>query len=139
MSPGERADRLYNRVMRLHSEGKDDSAQTFAPMAMAAFQMVDSLTPGQRYDLGRIGEVVGLPDVARAQADTILAADPTHLLGLALAAQAATLAKQEGAAHKFYQRLLVALPAERKKNRPEYAQHSADIDAAVAEARKLHA
>jgi hypothetical protein len=125
--------------MRLHSEGKDDSAQTFAPMAMAAFQMIDSLSLGQRYDLGRIGEVVGLPEVARAQADTILAVDPTHLLGLALAAQAATLAKQDGQAHKYYQRLLTALPAERKKNRPEYADHSADIDTAVAAARKLRA
>jgi Double zinc ribbon len=139
MSPAERADRLYDRVMRYHSEGKDDSAQTFAPMAMAAYQMMDSLTLDQRYDLGRIGEVVGLPDVARAEADTILALDPTHLLGLALAARTATLAKQDVAAGQYYRRLLAALPAERKKNLPEYARHSADIDAAVAEARKQRA
>jgi hypothetical protein len=139
MSPAERADRLYDRVMRLHSEGKDDSAQTFAPMAMAAYQMMDSLTLDQRYDLGRIGEVVGLPDMARAQADTILALDSTHLLGLALAARAATLTKQDHAAEQYYRRLLAALPAERKKNLPEYARHSADIDAAVAEARKQRA
>jgi hypothetical protein len=139
MSPAERADRLYDRVMRLHSEGKDDSAQTFAPMALAAYRMMDSLTLDQRYDLGRIGEVVGLPDMARAQADTILALDSTHLLGLALAARAATLTKQDQVAEKYYRRLLAALPAERKKNLPEYARHSADIDAAVAEARKQRA
>jgi Double zinc ribbon len=139
MSPAERADRLYDRVMRYHSEGKDDSAQTFAPMAMAAYQMIDTLTLDQRYDLGRIGEVIGLPDVARAQADTILSLDSTHLLGLALAARAATLAKQGHAAEGYYRRLLAALPAERKKNLPEYSRHSADIDAAVAEARKQRA
>ncbi|HWZ60638.1 MAG TPA: zinc ribbon domain-containing protein [Gemmatimonadaceae bacterium] len=135
MSPAERADRLFDRVMRLHSEGKDDSAQTFAPMALASYQMMDSLTLDQRYDLGRIGEVVGLPDVARAQADTILSLDSTHLLGLALAARAATTAKDATAAHRFYQRLLAAASTERKKNLPEYTRHRADIDAALAEAR----
>ena len=134
MSPAERADRLYDRVMRLHSQGKDDSVQTFAPMALASYQMMDSLTLDQRYDFGRIGEVVGAPDVAKAQADTILTLDPTHLLGLALAARAATINKDAPAAHRFYQRLLAAAPAERKKNLPEYQRHRADIDAALAEA-----
>jgi hypothetical protein len=135
MSPAERADRLYDRVMRLHSQGKDDSVQTFAPMALASYQMMDSLTLDQRYDFGRIGEVAGAPDVAKAQADTILALDSTHLLGLALAARAATINKDATAAHRFYQRLLAAAPAERKKNLPEYQRHRADIDAAIAEAR----
>jgi hypothetical protein len=135
MSPAERADRLFDRVMRLHSEGKDDSVQTFAPMALASYQMMDSLTLDQRYDFGRIGEVVGAPDVAKAQADTILALDSTHLLGLALAARAATINKDATAAHRFYKRLLAAAPAERKKNLPEYQRHRADIDAAIAEAR----
>jgi hypothetical protein len=135
MSPAERADRLFDRVMRLHSEGKDDSVQTFAPMALAAYQMMDSLTLDQRYDLGRIGEAVGLPDVARAQADTILAHAPTHLLGLALAARAATVAKDTDVARRYYKRLLAAVPAEEKKKLPEYDRHRADIDAAVAEAR----
>src|ERR1700722_4782732 len=135
MSPSERADRLYDRVMRLHGEGKEDSVQTFAPMALAAYQMMDSLTLDQRYDYGRIGEVVGVPDVAKAQADTILALDPTHLLGLVLAARAATIAKDPAAARRFYQRLVAAAPAERKKQLPEYQRHRADIDAALAEAR----
>jgi len=136
MSPAERADRLFDRVMRLHAEGKEDSVQTFAPMALASFGMIGSpLSLDQRYDLGRIGEVVGVPDVAKAQADTILAQDPTHLLGLALAARAATLARQPAAARDFYKRLLAAEPAERKKNLPEYERHRADIDAAVAEAK----
>jgi hypothetical protein len=135
MSPAERADRLYDRVMRLHAEGKEDSVQTFAPMALASFGMIGPLSLDQRYDLGRLGEVVGVPDVAKAQADSILAQDPTHLLGLALAARAATVAKQPVAARDFYKRLLAAEPVERKKNLPEYERHRADIDAAVAEAK----
>src|SRR5437879_4361312 len=36
MSPEERATRLYNRVMTLHSQGKADSAEFFLPMALQA-------------------------------------------------------------------------------------------------------
>ena len=35
LSPRERADRLFDRIMRLSSEGKTDSVQYFAPMAMS--------------------------------------------------------------------------------------------------------
>ncbi|HXI97884.1 MAG TPA: hypothetical protein VNG73_03005, partial [Gemmatimonadaceae bacterium] len=34
LSPQERADRLYNRVMLLATQGKVDSVQFFAPMAL---------------------------------------------------------------------------------------------------------
>ena len=43
LSPQERADRLYNRVMLLASEGKVDSVQFFAPMAITAYQMLAPL------------------------------------------------------------------------------------------------
>jgi hypothetical protein len=134
MSPAERADRLFDRVMRLHEEGKDDSVQFFAPMVLAAFQAIPDPSLDQRYDLGRVGEAVGLNDLAKAEADTILSQDPTHLLGLALAARAATTSKQSDVARGYYKRLLAAEPAERKKKRPEYERHQADIDAAVAQA-----
>jgi hypothetical protein len=134
MSPAERADRLFDRVMRLHEQGKDDSVQFFAPMVLAAFQAIPDPTLDQRYDLGRVGEAVGLNDLAKAEADTILGQDPTHLLGLALAARAATAAKQTDAAHGYYKRLLAAEPAERKKKLPEYERHQADIDTAIAQA-----
>jgi hypothetical protein len=131
MSPAERADRLYDRVMRLHEEGKDDSVRFFSPMVLQAYQMLGPLDADQHYDLGRIAEVVGMSDLARAEADTILKAQPTHLLGLTLAARVATPA----GARDFYKRLLAAEPAERKKALPEYDRHRDDIDAALATAR----
>ena len=131
MSPAERADRLYDRVMRLHGEGKDDSVRFFSPMILQAYQMLGPLDADQHYDLGRIAEVIGNPDLARAEADTILKAQPTHLLGLTLAARVATPDK----ARDFYKRLLAAEPAERKKALPEYDRHRDDIDAALATAR----
>ena len=92
LSPSERADRLFDRVMRLKEQGKQDSVEFFAPMVMSAYQMMGPLNADQHYDLGRIGEVTGVTDLARAEADTILKANPAHLLGLALAAHAATAA-----------------------------------------------
>jgi hypothetical protein len=135
MSPAERADRLYDRVMRLHSEGKDDSVKFFSPMVLNAYQMLGPLDTDQHYDLGRIGEVLGMTDLARAEADTILASQPTHLLGLTLAARAAELDKEPAKARDYYKRLLAAEPSERRRALPEYDRHRDDIDAAMATAR----
>lgn len=137
LSPGERADRLFDRVMRLKEEGKQDSVEFFAPMVMSAYQMIGPLNADQHYDLGRIGEVTGVTDLARAEADTILRTNPTHLLGLILAAHAATAANQASAARGFYRRLVAAAPAETTKALPEYTRHRTDIDAGLAEAKRV--
>ena len=89
MSPDERADRLFNRVMRLSSEGKADSAAFFGPMALGALEALAPLNAHRRYDMGLVALVSGDVSRATAQGDTILAERPTHLLGLALAARAA--------------------------------------------------
>jgi hypothetical protein len=135
MSPAERADRLFDRVMRLHTEGKDDSVKFFSPMVLNAYQMLGPLDTDQHYDLGRIGEVLGMTDLARAEADTILKDQPTHLLGLTLAARAAELDKEPVKARDYYKRLLAAEPSERRRALPEYDRHRDDIDAAIATAR----
>jgi hypothetical protein len=135
MSPEERADRLYNRVMMLSTQGKTDSVIFFAPMAISAYQMLAPLDADRRYDLGRIGEVAGALPLAKAQADSILAAQPNHLLGLMLAARIATLSGDSAARGSFESRLLSAQSSELRKNLPEYARHSDDIANAVSEAR----
>jgi hypothetical protein len=139
MSPRERADRLYDRVMRLNEEGKQDSVDFFAPMVTAAYQMLGPLDLDEHYDLGRVAEVTGEAALARAEADTILRASPTHLLGLALSARIAGDAHQSAAARSLYQRLVAAAPAEEAKRLPEYDRHRQDIDLALAEAKKLGA
>jgi zinc-ribbon domain len=136
MTPQERADRLFNRIMRYAEQGKTDSVQFFAPMAIQAFEMLGTFTPDQRYDLGRIAEVAGDPVIAAAQADTILKASPTHLLGLTLAASAALMQKDNTKANDYLRRLAAAAPAERAKRLPEYDVHANDIDAALAQAPK---
>jgi hypothetical protein len=135
MSPQERADRLFNRVMRYASEGKSDSAGIFAPMAIQSFEMMAPLDVHQRFDLGLVAVVTGDAPRARAEADTILKKNPNDLLGLTLAVRAAEAAKDAATRTSFEKRLIAAEPAERKSPRQEYVAHSSDIDAALKDAQ----
>ena len=135
LSPAEAAVSLYNRVMGQHERGRADSVQLFAPMAIAAYQQLGQLDLDQRYDLGRIAAIAGDEPLARAQADTILARNPTHLLGLILAGNAARIRKDSAAERAFRDRFIAAVPAERAKQLPEYITHENDITIAL-EARR---
>jgi len=134
MTPTQRAIALYNLVMSMHERGSD-SAQTFAPMAIRAYQMIDSLSLDDRYDMGRIAAIGGNEPMAKAQSDTILAAHPNHLLGLILAANAAHMRHDSASERTFQQRLVAAAPAERAKPLPEYTEHANDITVALDQAR----
>ena len=135
MTPEERAERLYDRVMALDERGRQDSVRFFAPMAMQAYTMLGSLNADQRYDLGRIAVVSGDAQTAKAQADTILSSQPQHLLGLLLAADAARARGDQSGETTFLRRFAAAAPTERTKQLPEYQQHVTEIDARLAKAR----
>ena len=131
LSPTEAAIRLYNRVMSQHERGRADSVQIFAPMAIMAYQALGQLDLDQRYDVGRIAAVSGDETLARAEADTILAKNPTHLLGLILAGNAAKMRKDTAAERSFHDKLVAAAPSERAKQLPEYVAHENDISIAL--------
>ncbi|HMI57430.1 MAG TPA: zinc ribbon domain-containing protein [Gemmatimonadaceae bacterium] len=132
MTPRERADRLFDRIMRLDTEGKKDSVQFFAPMAIAAYQMIPDPDADARYDMGRIAVVTGAAPAAKIEADSILAKQPTHLLGLVLAMQAARASGDSVAAKTYLARLRTAQKPELAKKLPEYDRHKADIRDALA-------
>lgn len=131
MSPQEAASRLFDRVMRYSTEGKADSAALFAPMAILAYERVGPLDAHARYDVGTISVAIGDAAAAAAQADTILRQNPSHLLGLILAAKAAELAKDPAGVGRFRSRLAAAASAERAKGLSEYTDHQRDIDDAL--------
>jgi hypothetical protein len=135
MSPAERAIRLYDRVMMAHEHGRADSVALFAPMAIMAYQQLDSMDLDARYDLGRIAAVSGNEAMARAQADTILARKPTHLLGLILAENAAHMRKDAAAERSYHDKFIAAAPSERAKQVPEYITHENDITFALSAKR----
>jgi hypothetical protein len=122
--------------MLLASQGKIDSVQFFAPMALTAYQMLSPMNADQRYDMGRIAEVAGAIPLAKAQADSILRENPNHLLGLILEARLATLAGDTVQLHSYERRLLATEKAESAKKREEYVRHQDDITNALQQARK---
>ena len=136
MTPTERAERLYDRVMSLAERGRADSVQFFMPMAVQAYEAIGELNLDQRYDLGRLAEVGGDAAIAAAQADTILRAQPRHLLGLLLAARAARLRNDQQGAMRYLEQMARAEPAERARQLPEYLLHQNDIETALTEYRQ---
>jgi hypothetical protein len=132
MGPEERADRLFNRVMLLATQGKADSAAFFAPMAIGAIEALAPLDAHRRYDLGLVALSMGDAMRAGAEADTILRDQPTHLLGLALAVRAAEARGDMAASARYLTTMRTAESAERARGLPEYTDHDADLRAVLA-------
>jgi hypothetical protein len=135
MTPQEQASRLFDRIMRLEEEGKRDSVQLFASMAITVFESLGPLDLDARYDLGRIAQVSGQLDIAQAQADSILQQDRDHLLGLILAAGVADARGNAADRAAYERRLLAAESAQLARNVDEYVRHRNDIDIALAAAK----
>ncbi|HEX5727456.1 MAG TPA: hypothetical protein VFX98_18435, partial [Longimicrobiaceae bacterium] len=123
MTPRERADRLFNRVMTAVGNGDTAQAAQFLPMALQAHQLVPDLDSDGRYHYGVLLLVAGDGPGARAQADSILARDSTHLFGLFTAAQAARGMGEREEALRLFRSFLAAYPREVGRDLPEYQDH----------------
>lgn len=134
MSPRERADRLFNRVMEGVARGDTAQLTFFADMAVQAYGMVAERDADLHYHLGELHHVRQDAAAAEAQADTILAADPAHLFGLFTAARAAALRGDAAAARARYGRFVEVYAAERARDLPEYREHAQGLPAMRAEA-----
>jgi hypothetical protein len=129
MSPEERATRLYNRVMTLHTQGNADSAAFFLPMALQAYAMLPTLDIDGRYHIGVLDLTGGDAAGALAQADSIGRAVPTHLFAFMLRARAMDLQRDTAAARRAYRDFLKSEAAERARQRPEYSEHAQNLEA----------
>lgn len=136
MSPREAADRLFNRVMENVSTGDSAQARQFLPMALMAYQRVPELDLDGRYHLAVLQLVNNDPAAARAQADTILSAQPDHLFGLFTAAQAEQALGEEAAARELYGRFLARFESEVDRDLPEYRDHAQVLPAMREEAQR---
>jgi hypothetical protein len=139
MSPEERATRLYNRVMTLHTQGKADSAEFFLPMALQAYAMLPALDVDGRYHIGVLDLTGGNTAAALAQADTIRRTVPTHLFGFMLRARALELQHDTSGARRAYRDFLASEAAERARRRPEYGEHAQNLDAFHSQATEVTA
>ena len=137
MSPEERANRLFNRVMILAEAGKGDSVSFFLPMALGAYSQLPALDADARYHVGLLQLAGGDAAAALAQADTIRQSIPTHLFIYILRAHAYQQQGNTVQERRAYADFLRNEPAEMAKNRAEYADHSDALTNFQAEASRV--
>ena len=128
LSPKERFDRLYNRVMQAAQSGDQATMSRFMPMALGAYEMLDSADADARYHAALLRVHNGDVQGSRALGDSILAAQPGHLLGYVVLGTTARWAKDDAALAKAYRGFLDHYDDEMKAKRPEYEDHRASID-----------
>ena len=81
MTPRERFDRLYERSMRASESGDTATVARFAPMALLAYQQLDTIDADARYHAALLRLHTGDIPGAEALGDSILALNPGHLFG----------------------------------------------------------
>ena len=123
MTPRERFDRLFTRVMRAAESGDQATVTSFAPMAISAYHMLDSLDADARYHAALIDLHTGDVTGAGALADSILKAEPGHLFGYVVRGTIARFQKDDRALRQTYTDFLAHYDAEKAKKRPEYEEH----------------
>ena len=134
MSPQERFDRLYNRVMQAAESGDTATVTRFTPMALEAYKMLGATDADARYHLAMLSIESGDAITAAAVADSILAANPKHLLGLVIQGNLAMLRDDSAGLAGARKAFLAAYDAEAKAGRSEYQDHQQILDRFRAEA-----
>lgn len=128
MTPRERFDRLFDRVIRAAEAQSADTVAMFSPMALSAYQQLDQIDTDARYHAAMIHLVLGQFAEARALADTITTATPGHLFGFVIRGETAEQQKDSKALADAYRGFLAAYDAEIKADRPEYSEHKPVLD-----------
>jgi len=128
LSPRERFDRLYNRIMKSAESGDQNGVEQFTPMALMAYQQLDTIDADARFHAALLklhtGDVAG----AKALGDTVLRQTPGHLFGYIILGTAARWAKDDAGLKRQYADFLKHYDAEMKIGRPEYKDHSRSLE-----------
>ena len=128
MTPREAADRLFLRVMRAAAANDDVELQSFLPMALGAYTLVEGLDSQGRFRVALLQRIGGLEQEAFATLRAGLSEDPGHLLLLGSALEIAVSLGQESEARQFATRLVVDFDVERSRGLPEYEENQAVLE-----------
>jgi Double zinc ribbon len=129
MTPRERFDRLFNRIMQAAERGDSGQIARFTPMALAAYDQLDSVDADARYHVAVLRLQTGDVRGARMLADTILANAPGHLFGYLIRGTAAQMAKDPAALSQAQADFLAHYDQEMGSKRVEYLEHKPVIEA----------
>jgi len=128
MTPRERFDRLFDRVMGAAERGDSTTVTQFSPMALGAYEMLDQFDADARYHAAMIHLVNGEMDAARALADTIHKETPNHLFGFLIRGEAADRANDLTALNASYRDFLSHYDTQIGADRIEYREHQRALD-----------
>jgi hypothetical protein len=128
MSPRERFDRLFNRIMQASERQDSQQVQSFTPMALGAYQQLDTVDVDARYHAAVLHMGVGDYAPAHALADTILQESPGHLFGYIIRGTAADLQGDAAAASRAGRDFLAHYDREMSAKRVEYQEHRAVVE-----------
>ncbi len=128
MTPRERFDRLYNRIMVAAQQNDTAQIQRFTPMALGAYAQLDTFDADARYHAAVIRLQSGDLTGAHALADTILDQAPDNLLGYLVRGTAAGIAGDPGAKSQAEREFLRRFDREMAAGRPEYRDHAPVIE-----------
>lgn len=126
MTPRERFDRLFDRLMRAGAEGDSVTIVNFSPMALGAYAQLDSaeIDADARFHAALVSIQIGDFAGALALADTMEQRDLTHLFVPVLRGTVAGLTGDTTARNRQFAVFLRHYDAETaRKDRPEYLDH----------------
>ncbi len=128
MSPRVAADRLFNRVMMAEEQGNIAEIEQFAPMAVAAYEQLESLDADALFHLGLIHAAAGNIEDTKDFAKRMKAIVPTHLLTVLLEHRIAMTENDMAAAASADDRFREYYDEEMSIGRLEYEHHVASIE-----------
>ena len=128
MTPRERFDRLYNRVMTAAEAGDQATVTQFSPMAVMAYSQLDSIDADARFHLALLTVHTGDDSSVEALADPVLLQNPGHLFGYMIRGARARFAKDDAALKRAYADFLEHYEAEMAKERAEYGEHKRSVE-----------
>jgi hypothetical protein len=128
MTPRERFDRLFNRIMQAAERGDSLEVRRFTPMALGAYQQLEAPDLDARYHAAVLHLGVGDFAPAYALADTILGESPHHLFGFVIRGTAAGYQGDSAAKARAERDFLRNYRAETAAKRVEYLEHKPVLD-----------
>ena len=127
MSPRERFNRLYNRIMRGAEAGDQPTVTRFTPMALMAYAQLDTIDADARFHAALLQVHTGNADGAGPRRHRP-APDPRTPVRYVILGTVARWKKDEPALRRAYAGFLQHYDAEMKARRAEYEEHTRSLE-----------
>ncbi|MEO8451479.1 MAG: zinc ribbon domain-containing protein [Gemmatimonadota bacterium] len=135
MTPRERFDRLYDRVMRATEKGDQATVDRFGQMALAAYGMLDQVDTDARYHAVLLRLHLNDADGARQLVDTIVRTANGHLFGYLAQGMMARWKSDSAALEAAYRGYVGRYDTELAKHLDEYTAHKTMLDQFLTDAK----